>query len=225
MTKEFLGELEDAYVDQEKSLDSFVNGLITVLCKVAKSCKMDRRIRVNVWEDKEIVPKIIKIRDIRLDDYTLPSDPSWLPKDTDKQDMVFYEVRLGYATMNYLKLSGQIVTLQHREHNESALVHEKGMLQNLKNRSTSPEGIKIHEENDRKERKKREMTTPKCLEHMVYQHVFPHLNDSVMTNISKEFQSEFNEEYAKEEKARSEKIKKKAEAEKQKKDSPAVKKQ
>ena len=53
MTKEFLDELEDTFVDQPESAQRFVFKMITSLCRDAKNCKLSKGTPVNHWKDRK----------------------------------------------------------------------------------------------------------------------------------------------------------------------------
>ena len=220
MTKEFLDELEDAFVDQQKSVHKFIFELITSLCRDAKNCKLAKNTPVNRWVDRKRVQETVKFKDIKLDDYTLQSDPKWLPKDTDAEDMTTFDLKLRDKTMEYLKLHGQILSLRIKEYHNSTNKHEASILDDLRESKTSEEGIKNQEEQNEAAKKLRESQIPKCLEHAVYDQIFPQIHQAVDRNIDQEFMAEYEEEYADEEKKRSEGIKKRAEEKKKPTTSP-----
>ncbi len=211
MTKEFLDELEDTYVDQQKSAHRFVFELITSLCRDAKICKLAKSTPVNRWKNKARVQENIKFKDIKLDDYTLPSNPNWLPKDMDVEDMTSFDLKLKDKTMEYLKLHGQILSIRVSEYNKSTTIHEEGILQDLRDNGTATEGVKKQEEQNQSAQERRDSQTPKCLEQAVYEQIFPQIHQAVERNIDQEFNAEFDEEYADEEKVRSKEIKARAE--------------
>ena len=218
MTEEFLDELEDTFVDQPKSAHRFIFELITGLCRDAKNCKLAKKTPVNRWVDKKRVQETVKFKDIKFEDYTLPLDPSWLPKDTDAEDMTSFDLKLRDKTMEYLKLWGQVLTIRVKEYHKSTIKHEASIVDDLRKSGTAEEGIKKQEEQNQTAEELRESQTPKCLEQAVYNQLFQHIQQTVDRNIDQEFMTEFDEEYADTEKKRSEGIKKRAEV--KKKDKP-----
>lgn len=223
MTKEFLDEFEDAHVDQAKSAHKFVFELITNLCRDAKNCKLAKGTPVNRWKDKTRVQETIKFKDVNLKEYTLSSNPDWLPKDTDKEDMTSFKLKLRDKTWEYLQLHGQLLNIRVTEYNKSTEIHEEEILQDLRDKDTSEEGITSQEKQNLEAIKRRGESMPTCIEEAVYQQIFNQIFQDVGQNIDKEFNAEFDEEYAEEEKQRSQKIKERAQAKKEvpkKKDSP-----
>jgi len=220
MTREFLDELEDTYVDQQKSAHRFVFELITSLCRDAKNCKLAKSTPVNRWKNKSRVQENIKFKDIKLEDYTLPSNSNWIPKDMDAEDMTSFDLKLRDKTMEYLKMHGQILSVRVLEYNKSTTIHEEAILQDLKDNGTAAEGIKKQEEQNQTSQERRDSQIPKCLEQAVYEQIFPQIHQAVERNIDQEFNAEFDEEYAEEEKIRSNGIK--ARAEKSKKEEPKL---
>lgn len=216
MTKEFLEELEDTYVDQEKSAHRFIFELITNLCRDAKNCKLSKSTPVNRWKNKQRVQEVVKFKDIKLGEYTLPSNPKWLPKDTDAEDMTFFELKLRDKTWEYLILHGQVLTIRVKEYNESTTKHEATILQGLRDNGTAKEGIKNQEEQNQTALEKRVEQIPKCIEQAVFEQIFPQIHQAVQRNIDQVFNAEFDAEYADEEKKRSSEIKKRAQDKKKK---------
>lgn len=223
MTKEFLDELEDTFVDQQKSAHRFIFELITNLCRDAKNCKLAKNTPVNRWVDKKRVQETVKFKDIKLEDYTLSSDPKWLPKDTDAEDMTSFDLKLRDKTMEYLKLHGQILLIRVKEYHNSTNKHESSILDDLRKSGTAEEGIKNQEEQNQTAKELRESQMPKCLEHAVYDQIFPQIHQAVNKNIDQEFIAEFDEEYADIEKKRSEGIKKRSEEKEKTKPTPSPK--
>jgi hypothetical protein len=223
MTKEFLNELDDTFVDQQKSAHRFIFELITGLCRDAKNCKLAKNTPVNRWVDKKRIQETVKFKDIKLDDYTLPSDPDWLPKDTDVEDMTSFNLKVRDKTMEYLKLHGQILLLRIKEYHNSTNKHEESILDDLRKSGTVEEGIKKQEEQNQTSKELRESQIPKCLEQAIYSQIFPTISQTVDKNIDKEFMAEFDEEYADIEKKRSEGIKKRSQEKKKKEPRPSPK--
>jgi len=223
MTKEFLEELEDTYVDQEKSAHRFIFELITNLCRDAKNCKLSKSTPVNRWKNKQRVQEVVKFKDIKLAEYTLPSNPKWLPKDTDAEDMTFFELKLRDKTWEYLTLHGQVLTVRVKEYNESTTKHEAAILQGLRDNGTAKEGIKNQEEQNQAALEKRTEQIPKCIEQAVFEQIFPQIHQAVQRNIDQVFNSEFDQEYAEDEKKRSLDIKKRAQDKKNKEPKPSPK--
>ncbi len=215
MTHEFLDEFEDTYVDQPKSAHKFVFELITNLCRDAKNCKLAKSTPVNRWIDKQRKQETVKFKDINLEDFTLPSNPDWLPKDSDAEDMSSFDLKLRDKTWEYLTLHGQILLIRVKEYNASSVLHEAEILQDLRDKDTSEEGIASQEKQNEEAQKKREESLPTCIEEAVYQQIFNQLFQAVGQNIDKEFNAEFDEEYKEDEKKRSEGIKKRAVAKKE----------
>ncbi len=215
MSKDFLDEFEDAFVGQEKSSHRFVFELLTALCRDAKNCKLVKNTPVNRWVDRKKVQETIKFKDINFNDYTLPSNSKWLPKDMDESDVKSFDLKLRDKTMEYLKLHGQLVMVRIMEYNKSTILHEGAILDDLRKNNSTPEEIKAIEEQNIQSKKLRDSFLPTCLEQAIYEQIFPKIYPVVNKNIEEEFLAEFNEEYKDYEKER-----KKAAISKQKKVAP-----
>lgn len=210
MTAEFLDELEDTFVDQQKSIHRFIFELITGLCRDAKLCKLAKSTPVNRWVNGKREKEFVKFKDIKFDNYTLPFDPKWLPKDTDAEDMTSFDLKLRDKTVEYLKLHGQILSLRIQEYNQSTDIHENQILADLKRNGTDEKGLKAQEDQNKSAKEKRDNSVPSCIEQAVFEQLFPQIHQTVSRNVDEVFNSEFDEVYADQEKKRTDGIKKRA---------------
>ena len=212
MTKDFLNELEDAYVDQKTSLHRFIFELITGLCREAKLCKLSKNTPVNRWVDKKRTQKVVKFKEIRLEDFTLPSNPNWCPEDMDIDDMTTFDLKLREKTMEYLNLYGQIISIRVKNYNESTDKHEAEILDDLRKNGTNEEGLKVQEEQNRSAKELRDYSFPTCLEQAIFGQIYQPIHQAVSKNVEQVFNKEFEESYGEEEKEREKEIKKRVES-------------
>ena len=209
MAKEYLDEFEDAFVGQEKSPHKFIFEIISSLCRDAKTCKLTKSTPVNRLVDGQKVLENVKFKDINLDDYALPSNPDWIPKTLDVENMGSFDLKLRDKTVEYLKLYGMIFLIRFTEFNKSVDRYQQTILDNLINTGSPEDVIKVQEEQNKKSKADRDSTVPTCIEETVCIRVFESVQKLVSNNINQEFMTEFDEEYSEEEKKRAEELKKK----------------
>jgi hypothetical protein len=138
--------------------------------------------------------------------YDLPSDPNWLPKDLEKKDVRNWEHKVTDKTMEYIKLYCQFVGIRFERYNESVMKIEQAKGEKLKEAlEKAPDEQKPAIQNAIVEAAKRfeemhknnEENLPKCIEHCVYNQIFPQLHQEVLRNMDSEFDKEDEEMYPK----------------------------
>lgn len=216
LTDTFYDEVEDAFIDKPITAQRFIFDLVKTMCKDAKAGKLNRSCSVNVIENGQIKQEFLKLNDVNLDDYTLESDPNWLPKDLDKVNARNWQHKVTDKTMEYVKMYCQMVGLRFEKYNESGKKEGQERIDKLKKElETAPDILpsppdpsgaratkamlleQVVVETKRMEEglKKAEETVPKNIEECIYSQIYPKLHQEVMNNLEKEFDHEFNEMY------------------------------
>lgn len=215
-TSGFLDELEDAFIDKRESLPNFMFHLVSAFSRDAKLCKLNNSTPVNKLIDRQRKQETVKFKDIDMDSFELPRNLNWIPKDMDKDDVKFFDMKLRDKTMEYLVFYGKIFSLRVREYNKSVAIHEQDILDELKNNKSDDAGTEAQEKSNLKAKEAREDAFPSCLEQAIYEQIFPKIHDAVSKNVDAEADAEFAELYGDDEKARDADIKKRAEEQKKK---------
>jgi len=216
LTDTFYDEVEDAFIDKPIDAQRFIFDLVKGMCKDAKAGKLNRSCSVNVIENGQIKQEFVKLNDVNLADFTLESDPTWLPKDLEKQNARNWEHKVTDKTMEYLRMYCQFVGLRFKKYNESTGKAAQERIAKLtKELATAPETLpsppdpkgalatkKMLQEQIEVETKamavaseKAEETVPKNIEECIYSQIYPKLHKEVMDNLDQEFDKEYQEMY------------------------------
>ncbi len=197
--KEFLSELEDAFIDKDETASDFVWREIRKLCKDAKLGKLNKTCVVNILQNGKQISETLKLKDITLEEAT--SDPEWIPPLHEKENIAFYEHSITDKTLEYLKLFGSFTILRHQKWSESVVKENERTLEEMKNNSDT----KQHVIDDAIEafKKNKEMlddAAPSCLEDAIYTGIYTALHKHVSDNIDTMFDKENEAANPKEEK-------------------------
>jgi len=204
LTDDFYEEVEDAFIDKPISAQKFIFGLIKGMCKDAKAGKLNKSCSINIIENGAVKQEFVKLKEVNLEDYELPSDPEWIPQDMDKDSVRKWEHNVTDKTMEYLELFCKFVGLRFKRYNESiSKVAADKTVKLREELENAPENIKAvlqkqleeHEKAIVEGDKKTQEGIPKCIEECVYSQIYPKLHDEVMKNMDVEFDKEFEEMY------------------------------
>ena len=216
LTDTFFDEVEDAFIDKPQTAQEFIFGMIKGMCKDAKAGKLNRTCSVNIIENGQVKQEFAKLNEINLAEFTLESDPNWLPKDLDKTSVRKWEHKVTDKTMEYIRMYCQFVGLRFKRYNESILKEAQARGDKLKKELTTapetlpsppdPKGARATKEMIQKQietetkllkdqTKKAEASVPKNIEEAIYGQVYPKLHKTVMDNLDQEFDKEFQQMY------------------------------
>lgn len=210
LTDTFFDEVEDAFIDKPITAQKFIFGLIKTMCKDAKAGKLNRTCSVNLIKEGQVVQEFVKLKDVNLEDYTLQSDPNWLPKDGEKEHTRYWEHMVTDKTMEYISMYCQYVGLRFERYNASVEKEGEERIAKLEvelkkdlGDVKAPEEITKNIQEQLVSTKKRieedkiktEESTPKCIEHCIFTQIYPKLHAEVMKNLDTEFDKEYEEMY------------------------------
>ena len=198
MPDSIFDELDDAFVGEKESAQDFVWGLIRNLCKDAKLGKLNKVCTVNAIKDGVQVQEQIKLKGFELD--IVPSDPYWIPQNIDKEDIKYFEHKVTDKTMEYLRLYASFAVLRHKKYADSIEAENNKKLDKMMVDKVDPKITDEAKENYSAAVKKFREGTPKCLEEIVFNSVYPSIHQKVNDNIDKELDKENEEMYPKEDK-------------------------
>ncbi len=210
LTDTFFDEVEDAFIDKPITAQKFIFGLIKTMCKDAKAGKLNRTCSVNLIKEGQVVQEFVMLKDVNLEDYTLQSDPNWLPKDGEKEHTRYWEHMVTDKTMEYISMYCQYVGLRFERYNASVEKEGKERIAKLEEELKRPlPDVKAPEEITKniqeqlvstkkrieEDKIKTEESTPKCIEHCIFTQIYPKLHAEVMKNLDTEFDKEYEEMY------------------------------
>lgn len=198
--KEFLSELEDAFIDKKETAEDFIWGEIRRLCKDAKLGKLNKSCVVSVLKNGQQIQDTIKLKDVELHD--APSDPSWIPPLVEKEDVTYYEHKITDKTLEYLELYASFSLLRHDEWANSVVKHNEELLEKMReNTDTEQKVIDDAEAEFTKTKEGLEDQAPHCLEQCIYAAIYAPIHKHVSDNIDVMFDKENEEANPKEEKS------------------------
>ena len=199
MTKDIFDELDDAFIDQKTTSHDFVWGIIRNLCKDAKIGKLNKVCAVNVIKDGKPIQDQIKLKGITLDE--IKSNPDWIPKNMEKEDITYFEHKITDKTLEYLKLFASFTVLRHKKYVESLQKdNAKRIEKMLADKNTDQKVSKDAESSFIEQIDKFAKALPSCIEEVVFNATYPPIQLEVNKNIENSFNKENEEMYPKEEK-------------------------
>lgn len=109
LAEEAMIALEDHFADDDDddALRKFIFAQVKILAKAAKLIKMNKSFGGVVeddWKNNKNKNDTFYLKDINLNDHSIDSDPSWLPKNIDKNDVKIYILKVGERTWEALQL-------------------------------------------------------------------------------------------------------------------------
>jgi len=191
-------ELDDAFIDDDKqTAHDFVWGLIRNICKDAKLGKLNKTCTVNIIKDGQQAQDQIKLKGYEL--AIVDSDPNWIPENMDKEDIKYFEHKVTDKTWEYIKLYCSFAVLRHTKYCESLEKDNEKKLIQMINNNSSENMFKDAKENFSKSISKFKEGTPKLIEEILFNAIYPFVHRKVTENIEKEFDKENEEMYPKKE--------------------------
>lgn len=199
MTDSIYDELDDAFIDEKQTAHDFVWGLIRHLCKDAKLGKLNKICQVNIIKDGAPSTEAVKLKGLTLDE--LPSDPNWIPRNMELEDIKYFEHSISDKTLKYLKLYGSFTLLRHTRYAESLDEDSARKVQKLEDDQVDPKQIEEAKKGFSEASQKFKDSFPKCMEEVIFNAVYPSIHKKVTENVEKMFDKENEEFYPKKEAA------------------------
>ena len=172
LAEEALVALEDHFVDKdEDALRKYIFDQVKGLARSAKLVRMNKSFAGNI-EVKDGRPNETKmetwyLKDVRLDKFTVKEDPSWIPKNMDKDDVKIYYLKIGEKTWEALQIYVQVYSARLKFYNDSL------------DESDSRYNDKLLEK-------------PDCFEQVIHEAIIPQVYQKISANIDDELEKEFD---------------------------------
>lgn len=195
MNEDTKTDLEDCFVnDANMDASKYLFGLVRELCQFAKRFNRQQTIPVQT-RDENGTPKQIdfSIKDINLEDFTLPSNPDWIPPSLEGQNVSPVKLRVGDTTMRYLKIFGQMTMIRKREGDKHEDEYMNKRLQEMRDSKAPEQSIKQWQDYQQTEKQKRDDLHPTCLEHAIFLNVIAKMEQKLNELDSKIFNEEYEE--------------------------------
>ncbi len=179
MNIDALGQLEDEFIDEEDALRKFMFENVKVIARSAKMVtKTQKSFSANVIDklkQKEdggnpTKRETIKLKEFKLEKFSVKSDPDWIPKEADEDDITSYVLKVGDKTQAFLEKYCQIF---------NAKVH-------LYNKNLDHKVKGFNEERD--------VAQPAvCFEQIIHEQLIGPVMQKITASIDKEFDDEFEQ--------------------------------
>jgi len=197
MNEETRIALEDVFIDNDHmDARKFIFDALKNACQDAKRSIRNGVTPVNRrQEDGQMKQEEYKLKDVKLDDYTLEDNPDWLPENLTKDENKPIELKLGDNTMKYLKIFGQLVTVRHEQYNiaeEEYLIVQK---EEMKSKLPNKEAYDKWEKSIEKVKKTRLESVPANLHQALYVSIWPLLQQKIDMSDGLMFEKEYDEIY------------------------------
>lgn len=189
-------ELEESYMDNDKETShDFVWGLIRKLCKDARLGRLNKTCTVNVLKDGKPIQDQIRLRGFELPQAETNSD--WLPPKLEKDEVKYFEHKVTEKTMEYLRLFCSFAMLRHTKYADSLEEDGIAKLAKMKQDGTSDKEIESAKVDMDKNMEKFRDATPRYMEEIIFNSLYPQIHQQVATNVDKELDKENEEVYPK----------------------------
>ena len=172
LAEEALVALEDHFVDKdEDALRKYIFDQVKGLARTAKLVKMNKSFAGNI-EVQDGQPDETKIetwhlKDVKLDKFSLKENPSWIPKNMDKDDIKIYTLKIGEKTWEALQIYVQTHCARLKFYNDSLDESDKRYKDKLIEKSV-------------------------CFEQVIHEAIIPQIFQKIATNIDEELEKEFD---------------------------------
>ncbi len=197
MNEETRISLEDCFIDaQNMDARKFIFDALKNACQDAKRSVRNGVTPINQrQEDGQMKQEEYKLKDVKLDDYSLEDNEKWLPDNLSPEDNTPIELKLGDNTMKYLKIFGQLVTIRHEQYNmaeEDYLIIQR---EEMKTKLPNKEAYERWEKGIEKQKETRLAAVPTSLQHALYTSIWPMLQQKIDMSDGLMFEKEYNEIY------------------------------
>ncbi len=103
LAEEAMIAFEDHFEDSEE-IRKFVFEKVKQLAKTAKLVRMNKAFTGPIEKDGNRKDETFYLKDVNLAHYEIDSDPTWLPKNIQKNDVKHYTLKVGEKTWDALQL-------------------------------------------------------------------------------------------------------------------------
>ena len=198
MPDSIFDELEETYMDNEKETShDFIWGLVRALCRDAKLGRLNKTCTYNIVKDGVPGQDQLKLRGFELPEAESYSD--WIPEKLERDEIKYFEHKVTDKTMEYLRLFCSFAIIRHTKYADSLQEdNERKLAKMIENKATDSQVQDAKENFDQAVTKFREVT-PKYLQEILFNSIYPQIHRKVTENVDKEFDKENEEVYPKKE--------------------------
>ncbi len=197
MNEETRIALEDVFIDtQNMDARKFIFDALKNACQDAKRSVRNGVTPVNQRQDDgQMKQEEYKLKDVKLDNYTLEENPNWLPENLSLVDNTPIELKLGDNTMKYLKIFGQLVTIRHEQYNMAEEIWKESQAEEMKNKLNTAQFEQFLKSQETQKTSRLEQV-PSCLQEAIFTSIWPSIQQKIDQSDGKMFEEEYKEIYA-----------------------------
>ena len=192
----FFEELDDAFVGEKEDSHDFIWGLLRKCCSDGKMGKLNKSCTITTFKDGQQVNDTVKLRGLELEE--IQSDPNWIAKTMEKDEVKYFEHKVTDISWKYLKLFGSFQLLRHDKLKEAIIEANEQAIQKMIDQKKSSEEIQEAQEKQIDGLQKFDENRPTCLEECIYIHIFPQIYRKVTENVDQSLDKENESLYPKE---------------------------
>jgi len=168
LPNDFHEELLYQYEDKDKDLRKLVFGFLKPFGTQGKMVKLNQSIQARIMKDGKMTSEDVSLKDVNVEKFTVPSDPKWIPEAVTSDEVTEYTQSVSQRLYDDLWYYGKVYCARLQLYNDSL----------DKKSPTHDKDVAI---------------LPKCFEQIIQDSVVPQLSQSVVGNIDKEYDEEFEE--------------------------------
>ena len=189
--------LEDCFIDiPNMDARKYIFDIVKMACGDAKRSIRNKVTPINQRQkDGSQKQEEYSLKGIDFSKYVLDSNPSWIPKNADPEDISPIELKLGDNTMKYLNMFGSITLIRHEQFNKAEEEYLEISRAKMLESKPIQENIDRWESSQKTMRDKRLADVPTCLEDAIHTSIWPLIQQKLDISDTQIFDKEFEEEY------------------------------
>lgn len=189
-------ELDDTFVGEKETSHDFVWGLLRKLASDGKMGKLNKSCTINIVKDGQQIQDMVKLRGLELEE--LPSNPNWIAKNMEKDEVKYFEHKVTDKSWEYLKLFASFALLRFDKLGESINDENAKAIEKMVKNKKSSDDIEEAKKKQSDGLEKYLESRPKCIEETIYNNIFPSVYRKVVENVDNSLDKENEELYPKE---------------------------
>ena len=196
LTDLFFEELDDAFVGEKETSHDFVWGLLRKLASDGKMGKLNKSCTINIIKDGQQIQDIVKLRGLELEE--LPSNPKWISKNMEEDEVKYFEHKVTDKSWEYLKLFASFALLRFDRLGDSIKVENEKQLKKMASENKTADQIEEARKKQAEGLEKYQESRPKCIEETIFNNIYPGVYRKVTENVDNSLDKENEELYPKE---------------------------
>ena len=206
-TEEVYEQLDEVFAGEDEDLNKFIFDIVKAKCKDAKTGIFNKKIAFNKYraDSPQPVPEFVKLKECKLENYELPFNPSWLPEEVEGENVKYWEHKLTDKTYHFLQEFAKMTMFRIEKFHASITEFNEHEIENLnaemkeakdnKEKRTIEDKLKLLKADFEEFKKNKEEAIPVCFEQVIYNEVYPQVQQRLFANMDAEFDKEFEEVY------------------------------